>query len=88
MRLEGLPDRTTTFDVITQLARRAGSAQPGPIAQRFKLGWAVLVASPNEGAPLATPQRWGDTVGWIANLLELSPDNPFTTGAEFVGLPM
>ena len=32
----------------------------------------------------ATPQRWSDTVGWMANLLELFPDNPFTTGAEFV----
>ena len=42
------------------------------------------MASPNEGTPLATPERWEDTVGWIANLLELFPDNPFTTGAEFV----
>jgi hypothetical protein len=91
MLLEGLPDQATTFDVITHsrgglvlrnLVERADAL--GPIAQRFKLGRAVLVASPNEGTPLATPQRWGDTVGWIANLLELFPDNPFTTGAEFV----
>jgi hypothetical protein len=91
MLLEGLPDQATTFDVITHsrgglvlrnLVERSDAL--GPIAQRFKLGRAVLVASPNEGTPLATPQRWGDTVGWIANLLELFPDNPFTTGAEFV----
>lgn len=91
MLLESLPDQTTTFDVITHsrgglvlrnLVERCDAF--GPIAQRFKLGRAVLVASPNEGTPLATPQRWGDTVGWIANLLELFPDNPFTTGAEFV----
>lgn len=91
MLLESLPDQTATFDVITH--SRGGlvlrnlvelSDALGPIAQRFKMGRAVLVASPNEGTPLATPQRWGDTVGWIANLLELFPDNPFTTGAEFV----
>ena len=91
MLLEGLPDQTTTFDVITHsrgglvlrtLVERAHVF--GPLAGRFKLGRAILVASPNQGTPLATPQRWGDTVGWIANLLELFPDNPFTTGAAFV----
>jgi CHAT domain len=91
MLLNGLPDMTFTFDVITHsrgglvlrnLVERA--AVFGPLARRFRLGNAVLVASPNEGTPLATPARWQDTVGWIANLLELFPDNPFTTGAEFV----
>jgi CHAT domain-containing protein len=91
MLLAGLPDQTTTFDVITHsrgglvlrsLVERADVL--GPLAKRFKLGRAVLVASPNEGTPLATPQRWGDTVGWLANLLELFPDNPFTTGTAFV----
>ena len=91
MLLEGLPDQTFIFDVITHsrgglvlrnLVERARVF--GPLAQRFKLGRAVLVASPNDGTPLATPQRWHDTVGWIANLLELFPENPFTTGAEFV----
>jgi hypothetical protein len=53
-------------------------------ASRFALGRGVLVASPNEGTPLATGDRWQDTVGWLANLLEILPDNPFTTGAEFV----
>lgn len=91
MLLEGLPDQTTTFDVITHsrgglvLRNLVERAQVfGPLAQRFKLGRAILVASPNQGTPLATPQRWGDTVGWIANLLEMFPDNPFTTGAAFV----
>jgi len=91
MLLEGLPDQTTTFDVITH--SRGGlvlrtlverGQMFGALARRFKLGRAVLVASPNQGTPLATPQRWGDTVGWLANLLELFPDNPFTTGAAFV----
>ena len=89
--LDGLPDQTFTFDVITH--SRGGlvlrnlverSTRFDSLARRFKLGRAVLVASPNEGTPLATPGRWEDTVGWIANLLELFPENPFTTGAEFV----
>lgn len=89
--LDTLPEQTTTFDVITHsrgglvlrnLVERA--KQLGDRAERFKLGRAVLVASPNEGTPLATPKRWDETVGWVANLLELFPDNPFTTGAAFV----
>src|SRR5262245_45415726 len=91
MLLEGLPDASFAFDAITH--SRGGlvlrtlverSTAFGSLAKRFQLGRAVLVASPNEGTPLATPQRWEDTVGWVANLLELFPDNPFTTGAEFV----
>jgi hypothetical protein len=91
MLLEGLSEESTTFDVITHsrgglvlrnLVERAQAF--GPLARRFTLGHAVLVASPNEGTPLGTPQRWSDTVGWVANLLELFPENPFTTGAAFV----
>jgi hypothetical protein len=91
MLLRTLPDKTFNFDVITH--SRGGlilrnlverTAELGPTARRFSLGRAVLVASPNDGTPLATPTRWQDTVGWIANLLELFPENPFTTGAEFV----
>ena len=91
MMLDGLPEQTTTFDVVTH--SRGGlvlrnlverSTHFGARARRFKLGRAVLVASPNEGTPLATPRRWDETVGWIANLLEILPDNPFTTGASFV----
>jgi CHAT domain-containing protein len=91
MLLTELPDKNFTFDVITH--SRGGlvlrnlverSAAFGAMASRFTLGRAVLVAAPNEGTPLATPSRWEDTVGWVANLLELFPENPFTTGAEFV----
>jgi CHAT domain-containing protein len=91
MLLEQLPNKTFTFDVITHsrggLVLRNLVERPaafGDLASRFTLGRAVLVASPNEGTPLATPSRWEDTVGWVANLLEMFPDNPFTTGAEFV----
>jgi CHAT domain-containing protein len=91
MLLEDLPSKNFHFDVITH--SRGGlvlrnlverSAAFGDLASRFSLGRAVLVAAPNEGTPLATPSRWEDTVGWVANLLELFPENPFTTGAEFV----
>src|SRR5688572_11005111 len=91
MLLTGLPEQSTTFDVITHsrgglvlrnLVERAN--QFGNLSSRFKFGRAVLVASPNEGTPLATPKRWDETIGWLANLLELFPDNPFTTGAAFV----
>jgi hypothetical protein len=91
MLLEGLPEQSTTFDVITHsrgglvlrnLVERA--SEFGAASRRFKLGRAVLVASPNDGTPLATPKRWDETIGWIANLLEQFPENPFTTGPEFV----
>src|SRR5204862_544312 len=39
----------------------------------------------DRSTPLATPERWERTVGWIANLLEMFPDNPFTTGASWIG---
>jgi hypothetical protein len=91
MLLEALPPHTTTFDVVTH--SRGGlvlrniveqTTQFGEFSRRFKLGRAVLVASPNDGTPLATRERWDETVGWVANLLEMFPDNPFTTGAAFV----
>ncbi len=91
MLLETLPEKPFTFDAITHsrgglvlrnLVERQSAL--GSVASRFLLGQAVLVAAPNEGTPLATPKRWQDTVGWIANLLEIFPENPFTTGAEFV----
>lgn len=89
--LARLPDQETEFDVITysrgglvlrNLVERASAL--GPTASRFKLNRAALVASPNDGTPLATPARWEATVGWLANLLELFPENPFTFGAGFV----
>ena len=91
MLLKELPDKAFTFDVITHsrgglvlrnLVERRDAF--GALASRFTLGRAIIVAAPNEGTPLATPSRWEDTVGWVANLLELFPENPFTTGAEFV----
>jgi CHAT domain-containing protein len=91
MLLEGLPEQATVFDVVTHsrggLVLRTlieSAEQFGELGRRFMPGRVVLVASPNDGTPLATPKRLDDTVGLIANLLEMFPDNPFTTGTSFV----
>lgn len=89
--LRGLPAGQHSFDAITH--SRGGLVlrslvehrdKHGALADRFTLGHAVLVASPNDGTPLATPTRFDETVGWLANLIEVFPDNPFTAGAEFI----
>lgn len=89
--LESLPDRPTLFDVITHsrggVVFRHATERPdlfGGLAGRFQLGRAVIVAAPNEGSPLASATRLGDFLGWVANLLELFPDNPLTSALEFV----
>jgi hypothetical protein len=78
------------FDVITHsrgaLVLRTlierGDTLPG--RERFALGHGVLVAAPNEGTPLATPARWNETVGWIANLLDMFPPNPVSSNAAMI----
>jgi hypothetical protein len=89
--LASLSNRELTFDVIAHsrgglvlrnLVERGNAL--GPAGNRFKLRHAVLVASPNDGTPLATPERWQNTIGWFANLLEVFPDNPLTFAAGFV----
>lgn len=91
MLLEALPNRPTAFDVVTH--SRGGLVLrhlverrelfPG-LADRFAVGRVVLVASPNEGTPLASPDHVSTYTNWLSNVLELFPDNPFTTGLEFV----
>lgn len=89
--LEALPNRPLQFDAVTH--SRGGlllrtlcepNDRIAQLAHRFRLGRAVLGASPNEGTPLATPGRWAQTLGWFANLLELFPENPLTTCAGWV----
>jgi len=89
--LAALPAGGAEFDVITHsrggLVLRLLAERPdllGSQATRFRLRRAVLVACPNAGTPLATPERWEQTIGAIANLLELFPGNPWATGAKFV----
>ncbi len=91
MLLDALPDRRTTFDVITH--SRGGLVlrhlverrdRFGSLADRFAVGRAVLVASPNGGTPLASPDHVTQYTNWLSNVMELFPDHPFTTGVEFV----
>lgn len=91
MLLEALPDRPALFDgvahsrgglVLRHLVERRDSF--GALANRFQLGRGVLVASPNEGTPLASPQHFDKMLGWLSNLLELMPDNPFTFAVDLV----
>lgn len=90
--LAALPDALRlTCDVITHsqgglvlrtLHRHLTcKSRPDP---RLTLGRVVLVASPNEGTPLATPARWDQTLSRFANLLEMFPENPFTTAAGWI----
>ncbi len=89
--LEALPERGCSFDVVTHsrgglVLRHAVERHDlfGAKADRFRLGRAVLVASPNAGTPLATPGRYEQTFGLLANLLEILPDNPWTTLPELL----
>lgn len=89
--LNALPGDGRTFDVITHsrggLVLRSLLELPdlgAALRDRFQLNRAVMVAAPNQGTPLVTPARWRETVGWLANLLEMFPDNPFTTAPQFV----
>ena len=91
MMLKALPDRETVFDVVAYsrggLVLRMLAEQPerfGALSNRFRLNHGVLVAVPNAGTPLASHSRFEDTFGLVANLLEWLPDNPWTSGAEFV----
>jgi hypothetical protein len=89
--LATLPKGPCLFDVVTH--SRGGlvlrtlvedAAALGPNASRFQLGRAILVASPNDGTPLASPNRFQDLLNWLSNLMDLFPENPFTTAAEFL----
>jgi len=89
--IAGLP-KQATFDVITH--SRGGlvlrnlverSQVLGPNAGNFRPGRVVLVASPNQGTPLATADRFDKLISWWTNLLELFPENPFSITAEYIG---
>ena len=89
--LAELPKGPCLFDVVTHsrggLVLRTlveNASALGPNASRFQLGRAVLVASPNEGTPLASPNRFQDFLNWLSNLIDLFPENPFTTAAGFI----
>ncbi|HVT44312.1 MAG TPA: CHAT domain-containing protein [Thermoanaerobaculia bacterium] len=55
-----------------------------PLVPRLLADRAILVASPNEGSPLADPQRLVDLVNLIANLAEIHPASNDALGIAFV----
>ena len=86
-----LPQRgAVTIDVVTHsrgglvLRNLVERRQLLDDSARFVLGHAVLVASPNEGTPLATPDDRQRSIGWVANVLDLFPPNPVTSNASMV----
>jgi hypothetical protein len=92
-----LPPGPCTFDVVTHsrggLVLRLLAELPqlaGPHAARFRLRRAALVAAPNDGTPLASPQRFDHFLTWIANLVDLLETvpalggNPLVMGVGFV----
>jgi hypothetical protein len=56
--------------VLRNLAERSEAL--GGTADRFELGRAVLVASPNEGTPLISADHWSAKVGWLANIIDMA----------------
>ncbi len=89
--LAALPEGPTRFDVIThsrgglvlrQITERSQDLEG--LAARFSLGRVVLVAAPNEGTPIASPRRMQETVGWLANFIDLFPESGLTFGLSFV----
>ncbi|NVL03301.1 CHAT domain-containing protein [Ruegeria pomeroyi] len=88
--LKTLPSGGIDCDVVTHsrggLVLRTLNERQGDLSQgkRFRLQRAALVACPNEGTQLATPDRWQGTLGWLANLLDLFPPNPITSNAALV----
>lgn len=90
--LEALPKNGEfEFDVVTHsrgglVVRELleGSGVIHPNYARLKIGRVVMVASPSAGTPLAGPSHWEGKLSFWANLLEMLPDNPFTTGAAWL----
>jgi hypothetical protein len=88
--LDTLSSQSCSFDVITHsrgglvLRTLVEDAAHLKLASRFSLGRSILVASPNEGTPLASPSHFDHYVTWISNLIDLFPENPFTIATHFI----
>jgi hypothetical protein len=60
--------------VLRLLASSAGAPRVGRV---------FLVASPNDGTPLASPARWDRLAAWLANLGEMFPGGALAFGLDF-----
>jgi CHAT domain len=75
--------RGASLDVVTHsrgglVARLLASSPGAPQVNRV-----FLVASPNEGTPLASPARWDRLAAWLANLGEMFPGGALAFGLDF-----
>ncbi|MEO5913792.1 MAG: CHAT domain-containing protein [Luteolibacter sp.] len=89
--LDSLPDTDMEIDIISHsrggLVVRdlmEGSGLAHPKRRRLKVGRVVMVASPMLGTPLASPTHWDSKLSFWANVLEMLPDNPFTTAGAWL----
>lgn len=89
--LDALPEGEFEFDVITHsrgglVARELleGSGLAHPHARRLKIGRVIMVACPSAGTPLGSPEHWDEKLSFLANVLDLLPDNPFTTAGAWL----
>jgi pimeloyl-ACP methyl ester carboxylesterase len=78
--------RTAKLDVITHsrgglLLRQLLMMHPELEAQ---IGKIVMVACPNLGTPIASPERWKEHFNWLANLIECFPECPLATAADYL----
>ena len=91
MLVDSLPQQVSTFDVVTHsrgglvlrnLVERSKRLRRTPAAGSSSVAACWSRRRTKHSARDAT--AGDDTIGWFANLLEMFPDNPFTTGASFV----
>jgi hypothetical protein len=72
--------------VLRALAAQSSRVAPGPRmtgGTGVILRRVVLVASPNDGTPLASSARWHALAAWLANLGEMFPGNALVFGLDF-----
>ena len=89
--LDALDEGEFEFDIITHsrgglVVRELmeGAATRHPKRGRLKIGRVIMVACPSAGTPLADFDSWEKRLSYLANLIDMIPDNPFTTGAAWL----
>ena len=89
--LDALPEGDFEFDIITHsrgglVARELleGSGREHAKFSRLKIGNVVMVACPSAGTPLADFDTWEKRLSYLANVFDMLPDSPFTTGPAWI----
>lgn len=89
--LDALPDGEFEFDIITHsrgglVARELmeGTGLDHPNRRRLRIGKVIMVACPSQGTPLGGVDHWDRKLSFMANLLEMLPDNPFSMAGAWL----